>query len=114
MILKITHICSNRKPFGCSSSVRAALIHFSEKPPVKVWPQNIPPATSYLSPKYTYFISSLISGVKNPPHKISKIFKYILRHSPVLHCAVSQSNTINNIELLFMEFTYICIRTIFH
>ena len=40
------------------------------------------PSTSYLSPKYTYFISSLISGVKNPPHKISEIFKYILRHPP--------------------------------
>ena len=49
--------------------------------------QNIP---SYLSPKYTYFISSLISGVKNPPRikypKYSNISCVTPPHAAALRC----------------------------
>ena len=107
----IFDICTHLKPFGFSPNARAPS-STSQKSRQSKFGLKISPKP--LSPKYTYFISSLISGVKNSRHKIFEIFQYILRHPPVLHCAMSQSNTINNIELLFMEFTYICIRTILH
>ena len=104
------------KAFWVLAQWPRALIHFPEKPPVKVWPQNIPPPpTSATSPQNIHILSQALSReLKILRIKYLKYSNISCVTPPVLHCAVSQSNTINNIELLFMEFTYICIRTIFH